>query len=163
MFIYICIYTRRPLPERKRARLHCHPPVPSNPAESNQPLLKYLAISYPADRTLPILQEGTLTYCIILRDKSATRRHRVPQGLTAPLTFWPQTASNPADINENRWHSMKTASTCICMHLYASIWSPMQSSVSKRHDSTRSMLQDNIKKKWNHISTNGLNAEFNGT
>ena len=53
MYTYIYIYTyiniRRPLPEQERARLHCHPPIPSNPADSDQPLLQYLAISYPAN------------------------------------------------------------------------------------------------------------------
>ena len=52
---YIYIYIRRPLPERERARLHCYQPIPSNPADSNQPLLQYLASSHPADCHLPIL------------------------------------------------------------------------------------------------------------
>ena len=55
---YKCVYIRRPLQERERASLHCHPPIPSNPAESNQPLLQYLAISHPADCNLPILQNA---------------------------------------------------------------------------------------------------------
>ncbi len=52
------IIIRRPLPERERASLHCHQPIPSNPADSNQPLLQYLAISHPADCNLPILQSA---------------------------------------------------------------------------------------------------------
>ena len=36
VYIY---YIRRPLPERERASLHCYQPIPSNPADSNQPLL----------------------------------------------------------------------------------------------------------------------------
>ena len=68
--LYICIYTymmkwtyqcikiRRPLPERERASLHCHQPIPSHPAESNQPLLQYLAISHPAVCNLAVLQNA---------------------------------------------------------------------------------------------------------
>ena len=56
--IYIYIYIRRPLPERERASLHCHPPIHCNPADSNQPLLQYLAISHLADCNLPILQSA---------------------------------------------------------------------------------------------------------
>ena len=54
VYIFIC----RPLPERGRASLHCHQPIPSNPAKSNQPLLHYLAISHPADCNLAILQSS---------------------------------------------------------------------------------------------------------
>ena len=36
----------------------CNPPISSNPADSNQPLLQYLAISHPADCNLPILQSA---------------------------------------------------------------------------------------------------------
>ena len=52
------IYIRRPLPERERVRLHCHPPIPCNPAESNQPLLQYLAIIHSAICNLSILQNA---------------------------------------------------------------------------------------------------------
>ena len=58
MCICVYVYIRRPLPERERVSLHCHPPIPSNPAESNQPLLQYLAISHPADCNLAILQDA---------------------------------------------------------------------------------------------------------
>ena len=59
IYIYIqlaCLtYIRRPLPERERARLHCYQPIPTNPADPNQPLLQYLASSQPTDCHLPIL------------------------------------------------------------------------------------------------------------
>ena len=56
IYIYIIFMKiRRPLPERERARSHCHPRILCNPADSNQPLLQYLAISDPADCNLAIL------------------------------------------------------------------------------------------------------------
>ena len=61
-YIYIYMYIRRPLPERERASLHCYQPIPSNPADSNQPVLQYLAISHPEDCNLPILQSAA---CLI--------------------------------------------------------------------------------------------------
>ena len=54
----ICTYIRRPLPERERVSLHCHLPIPSNPADSKQPLVQYLAMSHPADCHPPILQSA---------------------------------------------------------------------------------------------------------
>ena len=58
-YTHICVLViRRPLPERERARFQCHFPVPSNPADSNKPLLQYLAITQPADCNLPILQNA---------------------------------------------------------------------------------------------------------
>ena len=56
--MYMYVYIRRPLPERERASLRCHPPIPSNPAEPNEPLLQYLAMSQPADSNLAILQSA---------------------------------------------------------------------------------------------------------
>ena len=53
-----CIEIHRPLPERECASSHCHQPIPSKPADSNQPLLQYLATSHPADCNLPILQNA---------------------------------------------------------------------------------------------------------
>ena len=36
----------------------CNPPIPSNPADSIQPLLQYLASSHPAVCNLPILRSA---------------------------------------------------------------------------------------------------------
>ena len=56
---YMCnMNIRRPLPERERASSHCHQPIPCNSADSNQPLLQYLAMSHPANCNLPILQSA---------------------------------------------------------------------------------------------------------
>ena len=58
IYTYIYIYIRRPLPERERVSSHCHQPILCNPADPNQPLLQYLAISHAADCNLPILQNA---------------------------------------------------------------------------------------------------------
>ena len=107
---------RRPLPERERASLHCHQPIPSNPADSNQPLLQYLAISHPADCNLPILQSAA--YWL---QHSKRGRTSLPQGATGWPTPWPRMASNPAEINENRGKPMKINENSFHMHPYASI------------------------------------------
>ena len=52
---YIDSIIRRPLPERERVRLHCHPPIPCTPADSNSHYCNTLQS--------PILQIAIYLYC----------------------------------------------------------------------------------------------------
>ena len=68
MYIYIhASIMRRPLQERDRVSLHCHQPIPFNSADSNHPLLQYLAISQPADCHLPILSSAAFLNAAFLK------------------------------------------------------------------------------------------------
>ena len=117
---------RRPLSERERASSHCQKTKPSNPADSNQPLLQYLAISHPADCNLAILQSAAYWLQHSTRGRTnpelaATARHR-PANPLAPdgiKSCWNQ--CKLTKINENSLHMHPHASICIRMHPYGPI------------------------------------------
>ena len=58
MYIYVYIRNMYSYVQPSVLDYICNPPISSNPADSNQPLLQYLAISYPAEYNLPILQSA---------------------------------------------------------------------------------------------------------
>ena len=59
IYIYIHIHISADLAQSSSVLDYiCHPPIASNPADSNQPLLQYLVVSHPADCNLPILQSA---------------------------------------------------------------------------------------------------------
>ena len=51
--------------------------------------------------------------------------HRGQQAATGWPTLWPQVASNPPEINENQWKSMKTTSLDTPGPQYGHPWLPM--------------------------------------
>ena len=112
IFIYMCVFIRRPLPERERASSHCHQPRPCNSADSNQPLLQYLAIYHPADCNLPTVYcRVQLTDCSILKgvgqichrgQQAATGCHRLPQAGQPSGPRWPQIHLKSMRTNESQ-------------------------------------------------------------
>ena len=96
MCIYIYIYIRQPLPELERVSLHMQWTNTFHPADPNQPLLQYLAISDPADCNLPILQSAP---CLLA--SSYKGRTPSPQGPTSRFNLLAWIASNRPEINDN--------------------------------------------------------------
>ena len=96
---------RRPLPELERVSLHLQS---TNTSQSCR--LQSAITAIPCNLPSCSLQstytaECTLPYCIILKgtQESATGRNRLPQA----CNLLAQMASNPPEINENLWKSMK--------------------------------------------------------
>ena len=70
-----------------------------------------------------------LSDCSILKGVGQIR-HSPPQGPTGCPDFLARIASNPAEINENQWKSMKINENSFQMHPYASVCIHMEPNVA---------------------------------
>ena len=106
-FIYL---VRRPLPERERASLHGHLPIPCNTQAQQTP-------DHSNPLQSPILQTTNQLYCesarsllsIILKgqDFRTTGCHRGPHGPTSCSNLLAPMASNPHEIRGDLYKSMR--------------------------------------------------------
>ena len=150
-YIYVHVYPATSSWERERARLHCPPPVPSNPVKSNQQLLLQIAIYLYCRVHLALLHhlKGVGLPCH-RSPQVATDRHRLANLLAPDNLKSSWNHGNHLKSTGNRRKQLPSARVCFCMHLYGticnhlyvSIWNHMQLSVPKTHASTCPRVQN---------------------